>query len=80
MTPREITSDIRWILQDNGLDTSPDFKVTTKRIGENTVTTVRGVSAQVAQEALSEYGSNSHAEFATRDFDGSLTITQPAKR
>lgn len=79
MVAKDITADIRWIMEDNRLDHAPDFKVQTKRVGDSFVTVVYGVDGNRSRQALAEYASNTAAiELRTREFDGFLSVIQPA--
>lgn len=78
-TAKDITANIRWLLQDANLDRDPEFKVQTKRSGENWVTVVFGADHKRATEALTTYADNTPGiEFGQRVYDGNLTITQPS--
>lgn len=76
MTPAgQVTSDIKWLLCDAGLDHSPVFRVTTKSVDTKFETVVSGCRADSAQRALEEYARNHHdVRFDRRVFDGALVV------
>jgi hypothetical protein len=85
MGAKQITNDITWFLEDSGLTSHPDFKVTTGLIGGSTEGTWRtrvwGVNADLACAALAEYlshrdGSTFGSQVASNGQDIVL-ITQP---
>jgi hypothetical protein len=79
MTARQITEDIRWIMEDNLLDRAYNFRVKTSRKGDLFETTILGVQADLAKAALSLYLANRPAA-ATRVRDDycDLVVVQPA--
>lgn len=80
MTAKNITSDIRWIMQDNGLDHEPEFKVKTSRKADEFETVIYAVAAQKAVAALMVYlGNTPGSRYKVRDYDGYLAVYQPAK-
>lgn len=80
MNAKNITSDIRWIMEDNSLDRGPDFKVKTSRKYDEFETVIYGVDAQAAVTALMVYlGNSPRSRYKVRDYDGYLAVYQPAE-
>lgn len=78
MNAKQITGDIRWIMEDNRLDRAMDFKVQTKKSGSSWVTVIYGVPHDKARAALAAYADRPGVVMERRVFDGYLAVTQPA--
>jgi hypothetical protein len=76
---KQITEDIRWIMEDNRLDRRAAFKVKTSRKGDVFETTIFGVHAVAAMDALAERLKNiPDATTRIRENDNYLVVIHPA--
>lgn len=75
---RQITSDIKWLLEDASLAFGADFRVATKVKDGHYETLILGCNPDKAEEALAERARNiPGVTFDHRVYDGALIVRQP---
>lgn len=76
LKPGSITSDIKWLLSDAGLDWHARYKVTTGSLLTAYATRIVGVSHPAAVDALKEYMANTPGSVLS-DHGTYLILKQP---